>query len=661
MVDLGKDIKNAEDLIFSLDIGTKTVIGIVGIYENEKFKVIASSIKEHNRRNMYDGQIHDIEGVTKVVKEVKEELEKKLEISLKKVSIAAAGRALKTYRLRLDKDIDSTIEIDNNMIKALELEAVQKSQESIDIEMKDNNLKYYSIGHSVIGYYLDNDFIERLEGHKGRKIGVDLLATFLPKVVIDSLYVVVNRAGLEVSNITLEPIAAINIAIKENLRLLNLALVDIGAGTSDIAITKDGTIIAYAMAAIAGDEITENISKNYLLDFDSSEELKVKLNKEKNHKFSDIVGIEYSCSSEEIISKIEKTIDKLATEIAKRILEYNVKAPSAVFLIGGSSQIPLLNKYIAKYLELPEERVVVRDLNFIENIEGISKLNKGPDMITPIGIAVEGANNKDENFIQIYLNNEELRVFNTENVKVADVLILTGHSPRKLIPERGDDFIYYLNDEKKTVKGELGTPAKIFINGVKGSLNTKLRNGDFVEIKDSTMGERKKLYLYDHIPIEEKIVLNGEGMKLLEKVKVNGEIVEKDTQLNEGDRIKYSKVETLYDLLGDIDIDEYIIYKNGNEIDIYEKLEDKDEIHIDKRSRSKKVDANEKNIYLIVNGEEKNFSYTEEEFVFVNIFSYIDFDLSKPKGKLVLKVNNREAQYMEALESNDKVEVYWER
>lgn len=90
-------------------------------------------------------------------------------------------------------------------------------------------------------------------------------------------------------------------------------------------------------------------------------------------------------------------------------------------------------------------------------------------------------------------------------------------------------------------------------------------------------------------------------------------------------------------------------------------MEDKDEIHIDKRSRSKKVDANEKNIYLIVNGEEKNFSYTEEEFVFVNIFSYIDFDLSKPKGKLVLKVNNREAQYMEALESNDKVEVYWER
>ena len=63
---------NPDDLIFSLDIGTRTVIGIVGIYEDETFKILASCIKNHDRRNMYDGQIHDIDGVTKVVREVKE-------------------------------------------------------------------------------------------------------------------------------------------------------------------------------------------------------------------------------------------------------------------------------------------------------------------------------------------------------------------------------------------------------------------------------------------------------------------------------------------------------------------------------------------------------------------------------------------------------------
>ncbi len=81
-------------------------------------------------------------------------------------------------------------------------------------------------------------------------------------MVVEGLYSVILKSNLQVDNITLEPIAAINVAIKEELRLLNLALVDIGAGTSDIAITKDGKIIAYAMTSTAGDEITEAYRKD---------------------------------------------------------------------------------------------------------------------------------------------------------------------------------------------------------------------------------------------------------------------------------------------------------------------------------------------------------------------------------------------------------------
>ncbi|MCR2043138.1 pilus assembly protein PilM [Anaerosalibacter massiliensis] len=655
------NIKNSNDLIFSLDIGTKTIVGIVGVHENGKFKIIESCIKEHNRRNMYDGQIHDIEGVTRIIKEIKKELEEKLEIPLKNVSIAAAGRALKTYRFKTNKDIDSTIEIDNNMIKALEMEGIQNSQKLMDEEIGKKDLRYYCIGYSVVNYFLDDNFIEKLEGHKGKKIGVDLLATFLPQIVIDSLYVAVNRAGLEVSNMTLEPIAAINVAIKENLRLLNLALVDIGAGTSDIAITKDGSIIAYAMTSIAGDEITEAIAKSYLLDFDSSEKLKVRLNKEEEHKFFDVVGIEHQYSTEEIIKKIEGVIDKLAAEISKKIIEYNGVAPSAVFLIGGSSQIPKLNEYIAKYLKLPEERVVLRDLSFIESIEGISKLHNGPDMITPIGIAMEGANNKYKNFIQIYLNGEEIRVFNTDSVKVADVLILVGYNPRKLIPERGKDFIYYLNNEKKIEKGEIGKPAEIIVNGAKGNLKTVLQNKDFVEVKDSTRGEIRDIYLYNIIPIYEKVILNGEEVRVLKEAKVNGEIIEENIQIHEGDRIEYYKNETVYNLLEDLNIDEYNIFKNGEQVGIYENIKDKDEIDIKLKSNKNFLETEENEIDLIVNGESKKFTYTEEEFLFVNIFNYIDFDLSKPKGKLVLKVNNRDAQYMKVLENGDNVEIYWSK
>ena len=67
--------------------------------------------------------------------------------------------------------------------------------------------------------------------------------TFLPEDVVDGLYAAVGMAGLTVANMTLEPIAAINVAIPENYRLLNIALVDIGAGTSDISVTRDGSIM----------------------------------------------------------------------------------------------------------------------------------------------------------------------------------------------------------------------------------------------------------------------------------------------------------------------------------------------------------------------------------------------------------------------------------
>ena len=77
--------------------------------------------------------------------------------------------------------------------------------------------------------------------------------------------------------LTLEPIAAINVLIPPSMRRLNVALVDIGAGTSDIAITDSGTVIAYGMVPIAGDEVTEAISDQYLLDFPMAEKAKREL------------------------------------------------------------------------------------------------------------------------------------------------------------------------------------------------------------------------------------------------------------------------------------------------------------------------------------------------------------------------------------------------
>lgn len=343
-----------EELFFSLDIGTRTVVGIVAAIEGQKFKVLDFEVEEHKKRAMYDGQIHDIESVKSAVSKVKEKLEKRLKTKLDRVSIAAAGRSLKTSRIIVEREIDPYIHVDKDIIGSIEIEAIQKAQKEMESQNAQDSTEYYCAGYAVVNYYLNGTIISKLEGHRGNSIGVEVISTFLPKIVVDSLYFVINMVGLSVRSMTLEPIAAMNVSIQDNFKLLNIALVDIGAGTSDIALTKNGTVFAFAMVPIAGDEITEKIAENYLLDFDTAEGVKIDLSKKSTIKFKDIMGEKYQVEAEEIIKSAKDAIKNLAKEIADKILEYNGKAPSAVFLIGGGSRIPNISDYIAEYLELPK-------------------------------------------------------------------------------------------------------------------------------------------------------------------------------------------------------------------------------------------------------------------------------------------------------------------
>ena len=99
---------------------------------------------------------------------------------------------------------------------------------------------------------------------------------------------------MTVANMTLEPIAAINVAIPENFRMLNIALVDVGAGTSDISITREGSIIAYGMIPYAGDELTELIVQQYLVDFQTAEKMKLASSSEDEVTYEDIMSISHT-------------------------------------------------------------------------------------------------------------------------------------------------------------------------------------------------------------------------------------------------------------------------------------------------------------------------------------------------------------------------------
>ncbi len=676
------------EALFSLDIGTRTVVGVVSVLDGDTYKVLDYEIKSHPDRAMFDGQIHDIEKVTGVVRAVKEELETRNNLTFKNVAIAAAGRALKTEKITVEREIEIGETITQEMINNVEMEGIQLAQSQIEVDKRSGESRYYCVGYNVSNYYIDGVMNINPKDHKGNAIKVELIATFLPHIVVDSLYTVVDRAGLEVLNMTLEPIAAINIAIPQNLRLLNLALVDVGAGTSDIAITKDGTVISFGMVASAGDKFTEEIAKHFLLNFDQAEKLKLELNHKDDHQFTDIIGMTHTKSTAEVLEPIQGKMIETAEMVAKQILEFNEKAPSAVFCIGGGCQVPGFTDVLAAELELPKERVVIKPVETLEKVEFLTEALKGPEFITPLGIGVTAIKEKENDFLQIMVNDKSVRLFNSKQLNVSDALILVGYNARALLPARGQSLAYSLNGKSRELKGGHGNPARIFVNGSLSSLDFKLKNKDVIHVESGTKGVHAKLQLNNLIqPF--KFVLNDERIINKYGIKVNDLHVDVHYDIQNNDEIIYEEMRTIGDLLTyrGTDFNSVETYVNGDKVTLDRLIQSDDIVRtriieqsptIEDIISLSVIEAIElddfileteikepivETVYydydILVNGKSVPIRGIDRKMVFVDIFEYTDFDISRPQGILELTLNGIKANYTDLLKSGDVITLGW--
>ena len=499
-----------ENDIFALDIGTRNVVGVIGHMEDGVFTVSEAVSVPHKRRAMLDGQIEDIVETSRIVSQVKEALEEKAEMSLSRVAIAAAGRALKTKRASVITELDGRESITENMLKSLELEAVAKAQSELDSDNTSENVTFYCVGHTVTKYALDDYPIKSLLGHKGKKVEVELIAAFLPSLVVESLYTVMDMNGLDVCSLTLEPIAAMNVIIPPEVRLINIALVDIGAGTTDIAISRSGSIVAYAMATIAGDEITEDIIQKYLVDFETAENMKLTPVGE-DVSFTDILGFEHTITSDEFYSGLFPAVDQLADTIADNILSANGTAPAAVFLVGGGSLIPELTALVAEKLQIPENRVAIGGQSYRKNIDLGEVQLTGPEFVTPIGIGITATLQKGYEFSQVTLNGNKFRIFDTKSVTAADLLMNAGFQTPQIIGKSGRGLIFNLNGEKQSLRGETSSPAQIMVNGLPAALEYTVKPGDVIDFTPATIGANAAVTVSDIAGeiFSKKIIIDG--------------------------------------------------------------------------------------------------------------------------------------------------------
>jgi cell division ATPase FtsA len=604
-------------------------------------------------------------------------------------------------------------------IKHLELSAVQAAQMKLVEEEAQDYSYYYCVGYSVLYYNIDGEQIGSLVDQSGDTASVEIIATFLPKIVVESLLAALDRAGLEMEALTLEPIAAIDVLIPESMRRLNVALVDIGAGTSDIAITNKGTVAAYGMVPVAGDEITETISDHYLLDFPIAEETKRKIVTENKAEMEDILGFRTTITYDDLAKAASDAVNNLAKAIANEILQLNHKFPMAVMLIGGGSLTPEITKVLANKMQLPENRVAVRSIDAIKNLSNTDKLPNGPDYVTPIGIAIAAKQNP-VHYVNVRVNGKRIRLFEMKELTAGDCLIQAGIDINKMYGKPGMASIVTVNSKSITLPGELGDAPAILLNKQKATVDQKIQHGDEIIITKGSEGKPPKVSLEELIGYIPPLTIsyNEEPLPLHARCYVNEKEEIMDYIVQDKDKIVIKQIKSVHDFLTyatteqlengkayPVFVNRKVVYLDAgktqvfvNEAEVNEnyKLKPHDRLDISPATfptvadllqqldktffkqikvtfQGEAVTLYEEQLKLSRNGQvvdpaavlEQNDKITIEQkesngFIFQDIFRYVDIDLSYKNGKFSLMKNNVPTSFDSVIEDGDQLEIVWE-
>lgn len=515
-----------QDEIFALDIGTRSIIGMVAKVEGDRVQVLQIEKEAHTHRAMLDGQIENISQVADVARAVIRRLEGRLKCKLSRVCVAAAGRALRseaaTFRLELPK----VQQISGDLIGQLEAGAVSKAEEAMLAQPDQQSTRFYMVGYTASQYRLDGYPLQSLKSHSGKVLEADVVATFLPQEVVESLYAVTAQLDLEVSSLTLEPIAALNAAIPQDIRLLNLALVDIGAGTSDIAICQDGSVVGYTMATVAGDEITELLMRALLVDFKTGERLKAEMQGDKGVRFMDILGMEHDMPPQQLQELVRPGVELLAQEISKRVLELNCKTPSAVFLAGGGSKLVGLRAKVAECMQMDLPRVAVAGQHFDRSAYSQEYDIHDPEYATPLGIAISAGLGLINDSYVVMLNGKPAKLFRSGELALRDILLMNGYHYADLVGRTGSNLSVTLNGRSIFFRGEAPEPAVLLLNGEQAELQAVTHAGDTIEFYPAVSGKDASRTLGEIL-----------GEDFAGQVTVNGALAALSDRVHNGDEI----------------------------------------------------------------------------------------------------------------------------
>jgi len=399
------------EIIVGLDIGTTKIACIVGT-KNEYDKIEILGYGRTESIGVKRGVVANIENTVQSIRKAVKQAEEKSTVSIKYVNVGIAGQHIKSHQhrgsiIRDDEDQEISMEEIDSLTQNMYKLSMAPGEEIIDVIPQD--------------YIIDNESgIREPVGMLGNTLEANFHIIIGQTASAKNIYKCIKKADLEMVNLILEPIASAEAVLSDEEKEAGVVLVDIGGGTTDIAIFQDNIIRHSAVIPFGGDIVTEDVKEGCTIIKKHAEELKVKFgsalaSENRDDEVVAIPGLRGRPPKEITLKNLASIIQARMEEIIEQVYfeiknsGFEKKLIAGIVLTGGGSQL----KHIDQLTEFTTEMATRIGYPNEHLANEVVDEMASPMYATGIGLVIEGISRfdyekvKEDKLLQNDINEEE--------------------------------------------------------------------------------------------------------------------------------------------------------------------------------------------------------------------------------------------------------------
>jgi cell division protein FtsA len=332
--------KSSDRYIVALDIGTENVKALIGKINNSNVDIIGVGRAHQGLSDMQAGAVADIAAVTANCNKALAQAEEQAGISARAVVIGIAGELVKgtTITVRVTrKDSKKPLDVEEveKIIELVQKRAFEKAKEQIAIELGGKEIDVQLVNSALVRMEIDGYVVTNPVGFQGKEITVQLYTAFAPLIHIGALEQVANQLDMDLLAVAAEPFAVARSVVGDDSdSSLSAILMDVGGGTTDIAVLNEGGVQGTKMFGIGGRAFTRSVERDLEVTFDQAESMKLSLSK-------GAISGKTKAQAEHALNKTVK-VWRSGVELALDEFQGLDHLPHNILLCGGGASLDLL-------------------------------------------------------------------------------------------------------------------------------------------------------------------------------------------------------------------------------------------------------------------------------------------------------------------------------